>query len=90
MKEEIVSIGGRQVYFLGVVFLHPDSPLTYSNMMPDVLCEYMVGHVTTRGHFQIQLKNLVRIIYDISMPICGRSHDYTEIIFRLSLKIWSE
>ena len=51
MKEEIVSIGGGQVYFLGVVSLHPDSPPTYSNMMPDVLCEYMVGHVTTQRSF---------------------------------------
>ena len=51
MKEDIVSIGGGQVYFLGVVPLHSDSPSTYSNMMPDVLCKYMVGHMTTQRSF---------------------------------------
>ena len=51
MKEENVSIGGGQVYFLGVVLLHPDSPSTYSNMMPDVLSEYMVGHMPIQRSF---------------------------------------
>ena len=51
MKEKIVSIEGGQVYFQGVVPLHPDSPSMYSDMMPDVLCEYMVGHMTTQRSF---------------------------------------